>query len=156
MNNPLNVKVTPEGLEKLKQELKDLGERRPQVLTRMVAAREQGDLSENAGYHAAKDELGRIDRRTRELKLMIRFADVIGGGDSLYVSLGSTVVVAASDGQQEFKIVGPLEASPREGRISDESPLGYSLLGKCAGDSVEVMTGDGKITYKLLEVRKSS
>ena len=112
MNSPINVKVTPEGLEKLKQELKDLEARRPLVLSRMVAAREQGDLSENAGYHAAKEELGRIDYRVRELRLMIRFAQIIGDGNNSVGTHGSSVMVDDGNGPRECKIGGRLEANP--------------------------------------------
>lgn len=153
MQSPIDVKVTPEGLENLKKELAELAEKRPGVLARMVAAREQGDLSENAGYHAAKEELGRIDRRTRELKLMIRFAQIIGGGDHLAVSLGSDVVVDDGSGQREFKIVGKIEANPMEGKMSDESPIGMALLGKKVGDLVEIDVPDGKVMYRILEIK---
>ena len=152
MQSPIDVKVTPEGLENLKKELVELAEKRPGVLARMVAAREQGDLSENAGYHAAKEELGHIDRRTRELKLMIRFAQIIAGGDHLAVSLGSNVVVDDGSGQREFKIVGKIEANPMEGKMSDESPIGMALLGKKVGDVVSIEVPDGKAVYKVVSI----
>ena len=153
MQKPIDVKVTPEGLENLKKELVELAEKRPGVLARMVVAREQGDLSENAGYHAAREELGRIDRRTRELKLMIRFAQIIGGGDHLTVSLGSSVVVDDGTGQREFKLVGKIEANPMEGKMSDESPIGMALLGKKVRDLVEIDVPDGKVKYRILEIK---
>lgn len=153
MDKPIDVKVTLEGLENLKKELQDLIEKRPGVLARMVAAREQGDLSENAGYHAAKEELGRLDRRVRELKLMIRFAQIIGGGNSLIVSLGSSVVVDDGNERREFKIVGRLEANPVDGKMSDESPIGTALLGKKAGELVKIAVPDGKVTYRILEIK---
>lgn len=152
MKKPIEVRVTKEGFENFKQEQAKLLERRPGVLARMVVARDQGDLSENAGYHAAKEELGNIDRRLRYLKLMIRFADVIEGGGDI-VTLGSTVVVDNGSGAQEFRIVGKTEANPMEGKMSEASPIGAALLGKKIGESVIVDVPDGQVTYKIKKVK---
>lgn len=152
MKKPIEVKVTREGYQKFLDEQKTLTEKRPGVLMRMVAAREQGDLSENAGYHAAKEELGRIDRRLRELKLMIRFAEVIEAGSSGLVSIGSKVVVDDGSVKKEFFIVGVSEANPAEGKLSEKSPIGSALIGKGAGDEVEVDIPDGKAVFKILKV----
>lgn len=155
MKKPIDIKITPEGLANLKKEQQKLAEKRPGVLARMVAAREQGDLSENAGFHAAKDELLHIDYRLRELALMIRFADVISNGESASVSLGSVIVVDDGSGKREFKIVGKLEADPANDLISDESPIGRALLGKAVGDIVEVEIPNGKAGFKILNIRSS-
>lgn len=152
MADPYNIKVTPEGLEKLKKEQEELTAKRPNVLARMVAAREQGDLSENAGFHAARDELGRIDSHLRELKLMIRFAQVISGSNDSMVGLGNTVTLEDGTGQYQFKIVGKLEANPQKGYISDESPLGQTLIGKKTGEVIEFETPEGKHSYKILDI----
>lgn len=153
MKKPIDVRVTAEGFQKMKDEVQALSERRPGVLARMVAAREQGDLSENAGYHAAKEELGNIDRRLRELKILIRFADVLKGGASGIIGIGNTVVVDDGSGPREFKIVGATEASPIEGKMSDVSPIGKALIGKVAGDSVIVEIPDGTISFKIISVK---
>lgn len=153
MNPPIDIKVTPEGLEKLKKEQEELIAKRPGVVDRMVQAREQGDLSENAGFHAARDELSRIDSRVRELKLITRFAQVISSSNDSTVSLGSTVVIDDGSGPREFKIVGKLEADPAGGRVSDESPLGSILIGKKVGDTVEFNSPDGKHNYKIMEIK---
>lgn len=153
MNPPIDIKVTPEGLEKLKKEQEELIAKRPGVVDRMVQAREQGDLSENAGFHAAKDELSRIDSRVRELKLITRFAQVISSSNDSTISLGSTVVIDDGSGPREFKIVGKLEADPASGLVSDESPLGSILIGKKVADTVEFDTPDGKHNYKILRIR---
>ena len=153
MKKPIDVKVTKEGLETLIKEQEHLTARRPGVLSRMVAAREQGDLSENAGFHAAKEELGNIDRRQRYLKLLIRFADIISGDDSGVVTLGSKVVVDNGSGPMEFTIVGKIEADPINKKMSNESPIGNALIGKKVGDTVEVIIPDGKISYKILSVK---
>lgn len=153
MKKPIDIKLTPEGLENLKKEQQELVGKRPGVLARMVAAREQGDLSENAGFHAAKDELSRIDHRLRELKLMIRFVDVIADGESSSVSLGSVVVVDDGSGEREFKIVGRLEADPIKGLLSDESPIGGALLGRRVGESVKIDIPDGSIQFKIMSIK---
>lgn len=153
MKKPIDVKVTAEGFEKLKQEEQELILRRPGVLARMVAAREQGDLSENAGFHAAKEELGRIDRRLRELRLMIRFADIIAVKESSVVALGNSVVIADGSEEKEFKIIGKLEADPVKCVVSDQSPVGSALLGKKVGDSVSIDVPDGKIVYKIIGIK---
>lgn len=153
MNNPYDIKVTPEGLEKLRSEQEESIAKRPNVLARMVAAREQGDLSENAGYHSARDELGRIDRRLRELKLIIRFAQIVNQSVSDKVAIGNTVVLDNNGQSVEYKIVGKLEADPTKGLVSDESPLGQTLIGKKTGEVIEFETPDGKHSYKILRIK---
>lgn len=153
MKKPMDIKLTKEGLENLKKEQKALSDKRPDVLTRLVGAREQGDLSENAGYHAAKDELSYIDYRIREIKLLLRFADVIEINQSEVVGLGSVVTI--SDGYNDFvyTIVGELEANPANGRLSDASPIGKMLIGKKVGERVKVDVPSGKISYKVISIR---
>src|SRR3989338_9409993 len=115
---------TKEGYDALKGELEKLIARRPQVVINLSNAREQGDLSENAGYHAAKDELSQIDGRIRELKYLLRIGKVVGNSESYLVAFGKTVTV--SDGQKEttFMVVEELEANPAVGKISTNSPIG--------------------------------
>lgn len=149
MKKPIELKLTREGFDNLKAELEALAQRRPGVLSRMVLARDQGDLSENAGYHAAKEELGRIDRRTRELKIMIRFADVVDGNSSSIVGFGSVVTVKSDGDKTDFTIVNKIEADPLRGKVSDVSPIGCALLGKKAGDVVEIDVPDGKVIYTI-------
>lgn len=153
MKKPIDIKFTKEGYEKLGEEFRQLTEKRPQVLTRMVAAREQGDLSENAGYHASKEELGKIDSRLRELKLLMRFGRVVNSQGSDAVGVGSAVKVSRDQDTYEFDIVGQLEADPVHGKLSEVSPIGSALLGKNVGDEVEVQTPDGKIVYKILSIK---
>lgn len=153
MKPPVDIKVTPEGFEKLKKEQEDLTAIRPSVLARMVAAREQGDLSENAGYHSSRDELGRIDSRLRELKLIIRFAQILNQSVSDTVVIGNTVVLDNNGQRVEYKIVGKLEADPNKGLVSDESPLGQTLIGKKVGEVIEFETSDRRHSYKILELK---
>ena len=153
MKKPIELKLTRDGFEKLKNDLAALLVRRPGVLSRMVAAREQGDLSENAGYHAAKEELGRIDRRVRELKIMIRFADVEDSKSRTIVGFGSVVTVENDGDKSNIKIVSKLEADPIQGRVSDVSPIGSALLGKKTGDIVEIEIPNGRVKYKVVSIR---
>jgi transcription elongation factor GreA len=153
MKKPIDVKLTKEGFEKLKADYESLLARRPGVVVRLSAAREQGDLSENAGYHAAKEELGNIDRRLREMKLIMRFADIIDSSSSDTVGLGSVVTVEQDGQMREFSIVGKLEADPISGKVSDISPIGSALMGKKEGDSVEVEIPDGKAVFKIVAIK---
>ncbi len=153
MKKPINLRLTPEGYQNLLDEQKTLIESRPNVLKSMVEAREQGDLSENAGYHAAKEKLGYIDSRLRSLKLMIRFADVVKGEDSKNVTFGNTVVIDGPDGQKTFTIVSAMEADPKEGKMSDISPIGMALLNKKVGDTIEIDIPDGKVSFKIVDVK---
>lgn len=153
MKKPIDIKFTKEGYEKLGEEFRQLTEKRPQVLARMVAAREQGDLSENAGYHASKEELGKIDSRLRELKLLMCFGKIVNSQGSSIVGVGSAVKVSRGKDTFEFNIVGQLEADPVHGKLSEVSPIGSALLGKNVGDEVGVRTPGGDIIYKILEIK---
>lgn len=144
--------MTQQGLKDLKDEEQKLIKRRPQVVVNMSNAREQGDLSENAGYHAAKEELGKIDSRLRELNYIIRFAKVTNSANQPQISLGSTVEIESETKTQKFTIVGAMEADPTKGKISDSSPIGSALIGKKVGEKVEVDMPAGKASYKIIRV----
>ena len=144
--------MTQQGLDDLKNEEENLIKRRPQVVINMSNAREQGDLSENAGYHAAKEELGKIDSRLRELNYIIRFAKVTTSSGQPQVNMGSTVEIESEVGTNKFTIVSAMEANPAKGKISDSSPIGSALLGKKVGEKVEVEMPAGKTSYKIVEV----
>lgn len=152
MKKPIDLQVTKEGYANLQKEFAELTERRPGVLTRMVAAREQGDLSENAGYHAAKEELGRIDRRLRELKIMLRFADVVEASGVDVVSFGGSVKVKIDGTEMNYAIVSAIEADPMKGKVSDSSPIGRALIGKKVGEKVAIETPGGNVIYEILEI----
>lgn len=154
MKKPIDIKLTQAGFEKLQEEQRQLVEKRPGVVKRLTAAREQGDLSENAGYHAAKEELGYIDSRLRMLKLLIRSADVVESSGSEEVSFGCTVKVSDGDSVRNFTIVSGLEADPMNGKMSDISPIGSALIGKRVGDVVDILVPDGKVTYKIIEIAR--
>lgn len=145
-------KLTQEGLENLKKEEQHLTAKRPIVVANVVRTREQGDLSENAGYHAAREELAWIDSRLKEVKYILRFAIVTKSNQKTEVAFGSEVEVESNGETRKFTIVNAMEADPTKNKISDSSPLGASLIGKKAGESVEVEMPSGKITYKVIEV----
>ena len=147
--------LTQEGLEKLKKELEELKTvRRREVIDRIQAARELGDLSENAEYSDAKDEQSFIEGRIEELEALIKKAEIIDSNNhNGAVSLGSTVkVVCNGDSEKEYKIVGSNEADPLKGLISNESPLGGAFLGKKVGETIEVEVPRGKMVCKIINI----
>ena len=151
------VFLTPEGRQKLQEELDFLiNVRRPEVAQRIKEAKEEGDVSENAGYDEAKTQQGFLEGRIQELEHVLKIAKVIDEPASAdRVQLGSTVTVCEDeDGDEEtFKIVGSAEASPGQGLISNESPLGKSLLNKSVGERVAVQTPGGVLQFKIVAIR---
>ncbi|MBD3365992.1 transcription elongation factor GreA [candidate division WWE3 bacterium] len=150
------VYITKEGLEKLKKQLTELKEeRRPAVAKRIKEAREMGDISENAEYDAARQEQAFIEGKISELEEVIKDAEVVeegaNGGDGV-VRVGAKVTVHIEGEEETFHLVGAHEANPMENKISHESPLGASLMGKKVGDSFEVEAPIGKLIYKIKAV----
>ena len=151
------VYITPEGLEKLKAELDELvNVRRVALAQRLSAAIKQGDLSENADYITAKEEQGFLEGRIRELEAAVRHAVVIEGPvvTDGRAALGSlvTVVEDGYDDEETYHIVGPLEADPTKGKISNESPLGLALMGRVVGDTVTVEAPVGVIEFRIVKI----
>ncbi len=153
------VFLTPEGLIKLENEL-DIAKtvRRKEIATRIKTALDFGDLSENSEYDQAKNEQAQLEERIVKVETMLRNAKLIDEDDITtdMVSIGSKVVVMdlEYDEEMEYVIVGSAEADPFKGRISNESPLGSSLLGKKSGDEVEVKVPDGCLKYQILSIAK--
>ena len=144
--------ISPEGLEKIKLELKELVEkRRPEVIERISVARDQGDLSENAEYHEAREEQSFIEGKVQELEQLIKNAVVIEGGHKFtFANIGSTVHATCDNGLKiKYQIVGPSEADPVQGRISHESPFGQALLGKAVGEEFELKVPAGVLKCKI-------
>jgi transcription elongation factor GreA len=113
-----------------------------------------GDLSENADYTVAKEDQAFLEGRILELETILREAVIVEGAAADIAAVGATVIVSESGGPAEtFQLVGVKEADPRQGRISHESPIGLALLGHRAGDTVQVVTPGGTLTFKILEVR---
>src|SRR3989344_9079680 len=152
MSNTPNLRFTKEGYENLKKELENLLTRRPQVVVNLTNAREQGDLSENAGYHAAKEELGQIDSRVKEIKYLLRVGKIQESDQIDQISFGNTVTVHNGKEELTFTVVEEFEADPANAKISTSSPIGKALINKKMGESVEVETPNGKISLKILHI----
>ncbi|MCL2855872.1 MAG: transcription elongation factor GreA [Defluviitaleaceae bacterium] len=156
MENGKKFALTNEGIEKLEEELKDLkGPRRKEIAQKLKEARAQGDLSENAEYDAAKDEQSKMEARIAQIEHILRNAEVISEANGDCIALGSKVKLfdIEFDEEVEYHIVGPAEANPREGRISDESPLGKGLIGQKAGANVDITGPTGDVMkFKVLNI----
>ncbi len=153
--------LTYEGLKKLEDELQDLKVvKRKQIAQKIKEAREQGDLSENAEYDAAKDEQRDIEARIEQIEKILKNAEVVVEDevDLNKINVGCKVKVldVEFDEEEEFKIVGSSEANSLGGKISNESPVGKALLGAKVGDTVRVETQAGMIEYKVLEIQRSN
>ena len=150
-----HVQLTKEAYESLKSELKGLNEvKRPALVERLSRAMAEGDLSENADYQSAKEELEFLDGRIAELSAVVENAKIVSGKKPTNgsVGLGTKVTVTISGKKLVFTIVGEWEADPIKQRISHSSPLGTALSGKRVGDTVEVDAPAGKVAYKILEI----
>lgn len=149
--------MTPEGYQKLKEELDRLIRiERPKNIQEIAEARAHGDLSENAEYHAAKERQSFIEGRIKELQSKLSMADVIDPSkiNQSKVAFGATVKVldVEADNEYEFTLVGPEEADVKNGKISISSPVGRALLGKEVGDIVVVKAPARTIEYEILEI----
>lgn len=155
MNSDKPVYVSADGLRKLEDELEHLRTvRRKEVAERIHAAMEFGDYSENSELEDAKNEQAFLEGRILTLEQMIKNAAVIDqNGHHDKVELGSQIMVESDGERASYTIVGSAEASPGEGRISNESPVGRALLGHRAGDVVRAVVPAGVIEMKILAVR---
>ncbi len=153
------IKITREGYRELEDELDELkGVRMVEIAEKLKEAREQGDLSENAEYDAAKDEQRDVKARIDEIEAILKTAEIIDTDDidANVVSFGGNVTFLdeLTDEVREFKIVGSTEANILKGKLSNESPLGLALLRHKIGDEVVVEAPDGEFKYKILDIRK--
>ncbi len=150
------IYLTKEGLEDLRKELSLLKqEKRPEVIKAIKEAKELGDLSENAEYHAAREEQGFLESRIKELEYMVDNASIIEEKATDKIRIGSTVEIKYIEDQEvdTFKIVGSIEADPFENKISNESPIAKAILGKKAGMVSTVESPNGKYDIEILEVK---
>ena len=150
--------LTYEGLQKLEAELEDLKvNKRREVAEKIKEAREQGDLSENAEYDAAKDEQRDIEARIEEIEKILKNVEVVGADDidDKKINVGCHIKIYdfEYDEELEFSIVGSTQTNSLKGLISNESPLGRALIGKEVGEEVEVEMGDTVSKYKVLEIK---
>lgn len=150
------IYLTKDGLSDLKKEYEDLTKiKRPEVVSRVSAARDQGDLSENAEYTAAREELSFLDGRIDELEDLLKEVVLIQDDNhsNKAINLGSKVTVKVDGRKEEYTVVGEFETDPLAKKISHESPLGKALIGKRVGDSVEVQAPAGKIVYTVVTIQ---
>lgn len=152
--------MTYAGLKNLEDELENLKVvKRKEVAQKIKEAREQGDLSENAEYDAAKDEQRDIEARIEELEKILKNVEVVVEDEVNLdkISIGCTVAVYDEEFEEEmeFSIVGSTEANSLQGKISNESPVGKALIGRKVGDTVVVETQVGEISYKVLRIERS-
>jgi transcription elongation factor GreA len=156
MSSPPEYYLTEEGIAKLQAELEELkGPQRVELAKRLRTAIQQGDLSENADYHKAKEDQGFLEGRIQEVQAMLRNAVVISKNGSVggVIGIGSRVNIAEKGRKPAlYHLVGAQEASPREGKISNESPIGKALLGHKAGETVTVETPAGPLDFEIISV----
>lgn len=151
------IYVTPEGLAKLKQEMQErIDEKRPIIAERLEAAIKMGDLKENADYHAAKEDQAFNEGRIQDLQEMIHQAVIVEEREATgRVRVGNTVTIAEvgfEDEAETYRIVGPAEADPSLGIISNESPIARALIGRSVGDKISVATPGGQLEFKVIKI----
>jgi transcription elongation factor GreA len=146
--------MTAAGRSALEAELNELENvRRPEIVARIASTRSEGDLSENAGYHQAREDQSHAEGRIAELRAALRDAVIFEEGAPDGVArIGARVTVEDADGRSTYFIVGPTEVDPSAGRISAQSPIGSALIGKRAGDVARVAAPAGEMELKVVEV----
>jgi len=145
-------KLTAEGKKELEQELERLKSQRGQATEKVAEAREFGDLRENAEYDVAREEQGLLETRIAEIENILQYAEIIKPSDKSKIGIGSKVELKTGDRVANYSIVGPLEANPLEGKISNESPIGQALTGKKVGEKVVISTPKANIEYEITSV----
>lgn len=151
-----HIPVSAEGLVTLQEEYDRLTKvKRKEIAGVVQRAREEGDLRENAGYHAAREEQGMVEARIRELEYLIKHAVVTEDyvEDQTVIRVGSLVTLVLDGEEVTYSIVGAVEAQPRMGRISNESPVGHALLGHVVGDDFEIVTPSASLRAIVKDVK---
>lgn len=146
--------LTPEGLQKLNEELKTLiSEKRKEIIERISEAAAHGDLSENADYAQAREEQSFIEGRIQEIEDIIKNAEIIqASSHRSTITIGSTTKIKVGGSEKTYTIVGSNEANPREGKISNESLVGKALLGHKVGEKFNVTTPAGEMEYEIVGI----
>ncbi|WP_155286730.1 transcription elongation factor GreA [Lacticaseibacillus zhaodongensis] len=152
-----NYQMTAEGKEKLEKELNELKTvKRPEVIDRIKIARSFGDLSENSEYTSAKDEQSSLESRISTVEQMLRYAEIVDSDavakDEVAVGKKVTFIEDGETDEETYQIVGAAEADPATGKISNESPIGQSLIGKHVGEKVSIQTPGGEMIVKIVNV----
>jgi transcription elongation factor GreA len=149
--------ITKTGLEMLIAEL-DMWrtEKRPAMVKQLATARAHGDLSENAEYHAAREELARIDQKIMQLESMLRSSELVDASsintDQVRIFTRVRVRDMKKNAEKMFSLVSPTEANPAQGKISHQSPVGQGLMGRKVGETVDIQVPSGTVTWKILEI----
>lgn len=144
--------ITAEGKKELELELEGLKARRGEVADKISEARDFGDLSENAEYDAAREEQGLLETRIAEIEEIVTNAEIIKASKKSTIGLGSRVELKTGAKTVTYTIVGPVEADPLEGKVSNESPIGMALYGKKVDDNVTISTPKGDISYTIVSI----
>lgn len=144
--------ITDEGKKELETELAELVGRRGAIADKIAEARDFGDLSENAEYDSAREEQGLVESRVAEIEDILLNAEIIKAAKSSKVILGSKVELKSGKKVTTYSVVGPVEANPLEGKISNESPLGEALMGKKVSDTATINTQKGEVTYEIVKI----
>lgn len=144
--------ITEDGKRELELELAELKGRRGDIAEKIASARDYGDLSENAEYDAAREEQGLVETRIAEIEEILQQASIITAKKGSVIDLGHTVELVSGDREKTYQLVGPVEANPLEGKISNESPIGKELLGKKVGDEVVITTPKGETRYEIVKI----
>ena len=144
--------ITTDGKKELELELVDLKSRRGAIADKISDARDFGDLSENAEYDAAREEQGLLETRIAEIEDILNNAEIIKATKNSSIGLGSRVELKTGAKKVEYTIVGPVEANPIEGKISNESPIGMALYGKKVDDKVTITTPKGDVSYTIVSI----
>lgn len=144
--------ITESGKRELEAEQEELKSRRGAIADKIAEARDYGDLSENAEYDAAREEQGMVESRIAEIEEILQNAELIAGGSKTKIGLGSNVELKTGKKSVSYTIVGPVEADPLEGKISNESPIGLALDGKKVGDTATITTPKGDIEYEIVAI----
>lgn len=144
--------ITDEGKQELEDELEGLKSRRGAIADKIAEARDFGDLSENAEYDSAREEQGLVESRIAEIEDILLNAELIKGGSKTKVTLGSKVELKTGNKTVNYTVVGPVEADPLEGKISNESPIGVALMDKKVGDKATITTPKGDIEYEIVKI----
>ena len=144
--------ITEAGKQELEAELVELKSRRGDIADKIANARDFGDLSENAEYDSAREEQGLVESRIAEIEDILLNAELIKSGSKSKVSLGSKVELKTGAKSVTYHVVGPVEADPLEGKISNESPIGLALMDKKVGDVATITTPKGDISYEIVSI----
>lgn len=147
-----SYQITESGRRELESELEELKGRRGEIAEKIAAARDFGDLSENAEYDAAREEQGLVETRIAEIEDVLQNAELIASASKSSVGLGNVVELKTGSKTVTYTVVGPIEADPLAGKISNESPIGSALFGKKVGDTITIETPKGETNYEIVTI----